>query len=192
MRQITILGMGPSGTMRQVDMANHVIGEVWSLNNAYGKYDLEFDRWFELHRYTNLVEEYPNDEMHFHRIEELGCPCYRLEPLPIIENQVKYDIVQIFRHFKTNYFLGSPSLMLALALYEHDHGEHIEEIRSWGLDFSDEQHAQQKTSWAFWVRAAIDRNIRISGTAGDFRGEAEVDVGLRGIRENVGRILCED
>ena len=189
MRKITILGMGPSAKIRQVDMANHVIGEVWGLNNGYNTYpDLMFSRWFELHRYTDLVEEYKGQQ-HFHRIENLHTPCYRLEPLPIIEAQVKYDIVEVFKHFKTNYFLGSPSLMLALALYEHDHGQEIEEIRSWGLDFSDELHAQQKQSWTFWMSKVIDRGIKVSGTAGDFVGEEDNDVGLRGIKENVGKII---
>jgi hypothetical protein len=189
-RKITILGMGPSAYERKIDMNRYCIGEKWSLNNAYSFYrssGIKFDRFFELHKWQYLKTWDNNSTQdHFDALHELGCPVYVNNHLPIIHNQVMYPIGDVFRHFKTNYFLGSPSLMIALALYEHDQGEKIEEIRSWGIDTSDPTHNQQRQSWAYWLSKVQERGIGISGTAFDFASEYEKDDGLRGLREYIG------
>lgn len=197
-RKITILGMGPTAMERKVVMDQFCVGERWSLNNAYNFYgpEFRFDRFFELHCYRYLHAWKPAaDESpirHFERLNALDCPVYVTEPLPVIRNQVDYNPVQVMRHHQTNYFLGSPSLMLALALYEHDHGHEVEEIRSWGIDTSDPSHAQQRHSWAFWLSKAQARGIRMSGTAQAFFSEYEKDDGLRGLREAVGDQLVSE
>jgi hypothetical protein len=95
------------------------------------------------------------------------------------------DWTAVFAHHiggqGSNYFLGSPSLMLALALWEHDRGATIGQIDSWGIDTSDPQHGQQRQSWAFWIGQAMQRGIRFSGTATEFFAEPEKDDGLRGL-----------
>ena len=146
-RKITILGMGPTAYERKIDMASYCVGEVWSLNNAYAFYkgDLRFDRFFELHKYDYLKDWDPGHNLcHFEQLNRLECPVYVTQPLPKVRNQVAYNPVDVFEHHDTNYFLGSPSMMLALALWEHDNGQEIEEIRSWGIDTSDPSHAQQR------------------------------------------------
>jgi len=195
-KAITILGMGPSAAERRIDIEKYCSGtEVWSLNNAYLTYPHmigKFGRFFELHRYEYLKTWECGAPCHFTELDKLGCEIWRTEALPIIRNQKDFDIVKYCRHFKTNYFLGSPSLMLMVALYEHDMGNKLSEIRSWGIDTSDPSHSQQRQSWAFWIRAAHDRGIKLTGTSVAFYAEAEKDEGLNGLRESVGQILVNE
>lgn len=190
-RKITILGMGPSAYARKIDMGRHVVGEVWSLNNAYEFYKdsegLNFDRFYELHKWQYLRTWEPGHaDDHFERLDALRCPIYVSMPLPVIQNQVVYPHVEIFEYFKCNYFLGSPSLMLAQAVYEHDQGDEIDEIRVFGVDTSDPSHMQQRQSWTFWLSKATERGIQMTGTSTDCLGEAEKDEGLKGLREEIG------
>lgn len=195
-RKITILGMGPTAYERKIDMAGHVVGEVWSLNNAYVFYKpskgLRFDRFFELHKWDYLKSWNPGHSGdHFGELNKLGCPVYVSQPLPVIQNQVTYPHVDLFDHFQCNYFLGSPSLMLALAVYEHDQGQEIEEIRVFGVDTSDPSHMQQRQSWTFWLSKATERRIDITGTGADCLCEEEKDDGLRGLREEIGEAVLK-
>lgn len=197
-RKVCILGMGPSAGERRVDIESHCEGfELWGLNNGYISYPQlqgKWNRFFELHSWDYLKTWKPNANTeidHFRQLKALDCPVWVGNILPVIEKQKVYDFVKVFTHFKTNYFLGSPSLMLALALYEHDHGDEIEEVRSWGIDTSDPTHGQQRASWAYWMRAASDREIKLSGTSKEFMYEFERDDGLRGLREQVGMMMLE-
>jgi len=186
MRKITILGMGPTATMRQVDIDSHLIGEVWGLNNGYVKFpDVKWDRFFELHQYSYLKTWDSGTPCHFTDLDNLGVPVYVTEPVPVVKCQLTYDIEEVMWHHGVNYFLGSPSLMLAFALYEHDNGEPIDEIRVWGIDMADEEHKCQKTSWAFWISRATARGINITGCGLSFTGEVDNDAGLSGIKESL-------
>jgi len=189
-RKITIMGMGASGSERRHDIMQYVSGtEVWGLNNGYLKYPVlkgRWDRFFELHNYKYLTTWKSGVECHFSALNGLGCPVYVGQNLPIIENQVRYDFAEVFDHHNCNYFLGSPSLMVAYALYEHDKGQTIDEIRSWGIDTNDPTHRQQRHSWAWWLSQAHARGIAFSGTAIDFFQEPDGDEGLKGLREMIG------
>lgn len=195
-RKITILGMGATAMERRIDIEKYCVGEKWSLNNAYHYYSasgIKFDRFFELHKWAYLKtwdNLAPVD--HFAALHSLGCPVFVMEHIPVVHKQYLYPVADVFRHFKSNYFLGSPSLMLALALYEHDNGETIDEIRAWGIDTNDPSHAQQRHSWAYWISKAQERGITISGTGLEFMSEFENDEGLRGLREAVGDILANE
>jgi hypothetical protein len=192
-RRITILGMGPTAAERRLDIERYVSGtEVWGLNNGYLSFPTltagrKFARYFELHGYKYLKGWNPGGpRCHFEVLNALGCPIYVTQPLPISANQRRVDYVQIFEHFQTNYFLGSPSLMLVLALWEHDQGDTIEMIQSYGIDTRDPQHAQQRASWAWWLAHAHTRHIDVQGTATEFFAEPEKDGGLHGYREWIG------
>lgn len=188
-RTITILGMGPSSNERRHDIESYCTGEVWGLNNGYLTFPQlrgKWGRFFELHSWAYLQQWKSGARCHYSELEQLGCPVYVGQPLPVVTTQNVYPFVDVCTHFDCNYFLGSPSLMLMLALYEHDRGETIEEIRSWGIDTSDPTHAQQRTSWAFWLSKAHERGIVTSGTAKHFFEEEEVDAGLKGLCEMIG------
>ena len=149
-KAITILGMGPSAAERRIDIEKYCDGtEIWGLNNGYLTYPHLHGKWkrfFELHKYEYLRKWDAGVQCHFSELERLGCEVWRTQSLPIVQNQVDFDIVKYCRHFTTNYFLGSPSLMVMVALYEHDMGDKLSEIRSWGIDTSDPSHSQQRQS----------------------------------------------
>lgn len=197
-RKITILGMGDSARSRRYDIERYTAGtEVWGLNNGYNTFPTltggkKFDRMFELHAWEYLKawvagtssDGKPID--HFSTLHNLGCKVVSGQHLPVIQNQEQIDWLEVFSHFGMPvYFLGSPSVMLALALYEHDNGQTIEYIQSYGIDTKDPSHMQQRSSWAFWICRAIDRGIKIGGTALDFMQEPDNDVGLAGIKDMI-------
>jgi len=175
-------------------MANmdlHIVGELWGLNNCFEKYNgLKWDRFFILHNFEHLWSDESVFTMDtFTEANKLGCPVYCLDYLPKISNRRSYDIVSISKHFGTSYFLGTPSLMLMQALYEHDMGDEIEEICSWGMDFNDDIHAQQEASWAFWISRILERGIRLSGSTCHFMTNEDNDIGLQGVKEQVGQMI---
>jgi hypothetical protein len=126
-----------------------------------------------------------------------GVPVYVTQTMPYVNNQVRVDWIKVFTHligsptggdrYGANYFLGSPSLMLALALYEHDTGEQkIQSIQSFGIDTLDSQHSQQRHAWAYWCGQAHARGIELGGTMLDYMSEPEKDIGLVNLREFIG------
>lgn len=196
-RRITILGMGPSANERRWDIERYTDGtEVWGLNNGYLHYPQlrdghKFARFFELHSWRYLSTWTPGHVPdgrnidHWHALNALGCPVYTMQPLPLVERQVRYPRAEALGISPRVYFLGSPSLMLALALYEHRQGQTIEYIQSYGIDTSDPDHGQQRQSWAWWTSKIDSAGIPMGGTMLDYQDEFEKDEGLRNLRELV-------
>jgi hypothetical protein len=196
-RRITILGMGPSANERRHDIARYCEGtEIWSLNNSYLTFpDLRarklYARMFELHSWNYLrswsAGKLPDGREvdHWQELDALGCPVYVMQSMPVVRNQVIYPALEVFRQIRAPvYFLGSPSLMLALAVWEHRKGETIDTIQSYGIDTADPQHGQQRASWAWWTSQAAASGIAMTGgTTLDYQRDFELDVGLRNLRE---------
>lgn len=196
-RKITILGMGMTGIRKADAIDQFTVGDVWSLNNAMVTYpDCRFARYFELHN-GPYIEQWdwaigPDGkaipiQVYIEKLNALDCPIYTTCKLPAIKQSVMYPMVDLFKHFNMPrcYFLGSPSLMLALAIYEHDTGGEVDEIRTWGIDTNDPAHSQQRQSWAWWTAQAHARGIAMTGSAMAYMGEYENDDGLRGLREYI-------
>lgn len=204
-RRITILGMGPSANERRWDIERYCEGtEIWSLNNAYlhfpqlfqGK---KFARYFELHSWRYLSTWSPGKIEdgrpvdHWAMLDRLGCPVYVMQPLPLVRQQVTYPADAVFGMVKAPvYFLGSPSLMLALAIYEHRHGNPVDYLQSYGIDTSDPDHGQQRASWAWWTSQAAADGIQMGGTMLAYQGEFEKDEGLRNLRELIQKQIDEE
>ena len=195
-RRITILGMGPSANERRWDIDRYVDGtEVWGLNNGYLSFPSlrdgkKFARYFELHSWRYLSTWTPGkvpdgrDIDHWHALNALGCPVYTMQPMPMVERQVRYPALDVFGQVAAPvYFLGSPSLMLALAVWEHRQGQTVDYIQSYGIDTSDPDHGQQRASWAWWTSQAAAAGIAMGGTMLDYQHEHEKDAGLQGLRE---------
>jgi len=203
-RHITILGMGPSAYQRAHDIGRYIPdeSELWGLNNGYLTFpglreEKRFDRMYELHSWDYLAtwDAGPDpltgkQANHFACLEQLGCEVITGQHLPIVLHQTQIDWEGVFGHFGPPvYFLGSPSVMLAQALYEHDHGQTVEQIDSWGIDTADPSHMQQRASWAYWTRQAIARGIKFGGTALQYMREHDNDEGLSGIRDMIAERL---
>jgi len=219
-RKITILGMGRTG-MRKADCVEQFcVGEVWSLNNAYLTYPQMNGKWarfFELHSNDYLKTWRPAPNMtpmdHFNCLHRLGCPVYTSQRIPVVMRQQIVGEYDASGHLSVDYrtagldgmaghadvfgslggarFFGSPSVMLAVALWEHDNGAPIAEIRSWGIDTQDPDHQQQRASWAWWLSKADSRGIKITGSALEFFGETDRDEGLVGLADLTNASLRE-
>lgn len=196
-RRICILGMGQSGKYRALGIERHLAGctEIWGLNNGYLCYPSltqtkAWTRYFELHQHDYLTvwaKEHSGSATYFQDLDGLDCPVYTMERIPVVMKQRALCLFDICVQYNSNYFLGSPSLMLMQLLYEHDMGQTVEELRSYGIDQLDGDHAQQRTAWAWWLRAIHDRGIALTGTITDFMLEPERDKGLEGLRQLVGQ-----
>ena len=182
MKEVTLLGMGGSSRGNL-----EILGEVWSLNNAYCKFPgLKFNRFFELHEYNHALRT-PNAQGHDHftRLDMLGCPVYMQQPTPRVRLSRPYPLDDVCCYFATNYFIGSPSYMLALALYEgYSH------IRTYGFDQIDEEHAQQRSAWTFWLSKAHEMGVRVDGVHA-WLAEVDKDAneGMNAYRDSAMRAL---
>lgn len=186
-RTITILGFGDSARalQRAGTLREQCVGEVWTLNNAWECFGdgLRADRWFALHTDEAIEKTYRGPSGHdpWTRLDMAGCDVFmQSAPHQRVRRSRPYPFREVFGKFGTNFFLGSPALMLALAIYEG-----VRHVRTWGLDMADARHQQQRTSWAWWVHEAMVRGVTFSGTALNFLREIDIDEGLRGLRERV-------
>lgn len=204
-RKITILGMGMSARHRAQDIRAHSVGELWGINNGYLTFEAlaesrGFDRVYELHQYDYLRQWKAGpgpgggEVNHFATLAEVAKLVITGEPLPCITRQQRYPWDAVFRHHEARrlagqtvpaYFRGTPSLMLAHALYEHETGNPIEEIRSWGIDMSDPAHETQLPSWAYWTGQCAAAGIRLTGTALAWMDRPELDTGLDGLETQI-------
>lgn len=211
-RKITLLGMGMSALRRAEDIARWCEGtEIWSLNNAYTFFPTlrdakAFSRMFELHGWQYLRNWSPGETAegqkidHWRELDRLGCPVYVTEHVPVVREQIQYPHVVVWQHFSKQwgqaygpafklYFKGSPCLMLALALVEHDMGQPIEYLQSYGLDHRDPTHEQQRGPWAWWTCAAASRGIRLGGTMLAYQDEHDKDEGLAGLQDHIAGLV---
>ena len=182
--------MGPSANERRWDIERYISGtEVWSLNNAHRKFETfhGWARWYEVHDIDYLHAwgaTQPGGMInYFKELNALAVPVYRSHPLPVIERQEHFPELDMANHFGGAVFWdGTPSRMLAHAVYEHDKGNEVEFIQSYGIDMLDPQHAPQVAAWSFWVGAAMSRGIEIGGTALARLMGPESDEGTRPLR----------
>lgn len=185
-RAITILGFGESARalQRSGRLNDNLVGEVWTLNNAWECFgdDFRADRWFALHTHEAIEKTYRGPSGHdpWTRLDLAGCDVFMTYPTERVRRCRPYPLREVFSRFGNNFFLGSPGLMLALAIYEG-----VRHVRAWGIDMEDARHIQQRTSWAWWCHEAMVRGVTFSGTALNFMREVDGDEGLRGLRERI-------
>jgi hypothetical protein len=125
-------------------------------------------------------------------INALGVPVYRTEPLPAVRDQHQFPELDMAVHFGGNVWDGTPSRMFAHAIYEHDKGEPVEYIQSYGIDMKDPGHAPQQPYWAYWIAQARTRGIELGGTLGGIFSGPESDEGTRAIRDHINKALMAD
>ena len=198
-RRITILGMGPTAFERRLDIARYVAGtEVWGMNCGFDTFPgfTDWARWYEVHDLDYLMDwDWRKGAKpglpYFRELDKLGIPVYVTDVLPICKNQMPFPELDMACHFGMNYWDGTPTRMFAHALYEHDQGQEIELIQSFGIDMLDPGHAGQLPYWAHWIARASDRRIRMGGTALDRLNIPETDDGTRVLRPRIGAQMNE-
>lgn len=203
-RRITILGMGPTAFRKADCIEQYLEGtEVWSMNNAYLTFpslfhNKGFDRFYEIHSWSYLQQWNPGNQSgmqidHFATLQQLGCPVFTVDRLPVIPDQRPLPYVDIVKAFGEQVEIkGTPSWMLAHALLEHAQGNKIEYIQSYGIDTEDERHKGQRPSWAQWCVTAEALGIKLGGTMTAFRNVPEDDEGLDGLLDLTKNIIKQE
>lgn len=194
MRKITIIGFGTSA-QQHPDLAAACEGrEIWTMNHYWATkkfYSLKYDRIFALHTVDAINETYTDEMKHdpWTMLDFAGCPVFMRYPdTSRVRAAVEYPFRQVFQYHETNYCLGSPSYMMALALYEG-----VRDIETWGIDMLDDQHRYQLQSWIWWCKRVHELGAKIggSGLAWMFQPGQEQDKGLVGLREWIGDELAQ-
>lgn len=190
-RRVTILGMGVTAIERRWDILRYCEGtEIWGLNDGLAKWGhiaASFARWFILydHAYLQQVVAQRQDWDNWGRLDRLNVPVYAFDVLPQIRNQVRYPAADVFGKLPAVVMLGSPALMLALAVHEG-----ADYIQSYGIDQLDAEHGAQRGAWGYWCGVAHARGIELGGTALAWNDNAE-DAGMIGRRAEVVKQIKE-
>jgi hypothetical protein len=181
MRSVTMLGFGNSvrELMYLGTLEKELRGEVWLLNGAWNVFGMDFcvkhaKRWFALHELKLMTKtyKYKHDDV-LKTLAEMNIPVYMQGRHLKVPKSIPYPIDDIMKRYKTRFFAGSPSYMLALACHEG-----VDELCTYGIDLMDDQHINQQKAWCYWLRIAEQQGMRFSGTAAALLYEADADVGL--------------
>lgn len=176
-RKIAIIGKAPSS----VALAPYgdASWDVWILNTLGHANEVpRWDRQFELHdlemtKHKDYGDYYP-------WLARQERPVFlRDEPPKEFKNGVRFPLGEILEHFKhlsgRTYLTNSVSLMVALAIYEHEIGEPTAEIGLWGVDMAQHalkgaghvgwftsEYARQRPSVEYWLGIAEGKGIRVT------------------------------
>lgn len=159
-KAVTLIGFGPSA---QNNM--ETVGEIWSLNNCYEALRPEAmklcTRIFELHKFEKREGYLVDDKRpHFVHLDEMGKQGRRIimqTPHPKITNSEAYPLDEVLK-VGTNYFMGTPPYMIAMAILEgYTH------VRIYGLDQMDYEHVLQRECFLYWLGLAEGNGIAVDG-----------------------------
>lgn len=107
---------------------------------------------------------------HLEFLKRCGVPVYTYGVDERIPTSVAYPYDEIVERYGTDwigdtkrpYLTSTAAYMLALAVYEHDNGETVDEIRLAGIELSiGTEYFHQKPCVEFWLGMAMGRGIRI-------------------------------
>lgn len=176
-RKIALIGKAPSsvGLAPYGDPA----WEVWILNTLGHQNEVpRWDRQFELHdleltKHKDYGDYYP-------WLTRQTRPVFlRDEPPQEFTNGVRFPLGNILEHFKhlagRTYLTNTVSLMLTLAIYEHENGQTISDIGLWGIDMAQHalrgaghvgwftsEYARQRPSVEYWIGIAEGKGINVT------------------------------
>jgi len=176
-RKIAIIGKAPSsvGLAPYEDPA----WEVWILNTlGHAREVPRWDRQFELHDLKlTQAKEYGD---YYQWLTKQTRPVYlRDEPPKEFAGGIRYPLGAILDHFShlagRTYLTNTVSLMVALALYEHENGQPISDIGMWGVDMAQHglkgaghvgwftsEYARQRPSVEYWIGVAEGKGIKVT------------------------------
>mgnify|MGYP001162016817 CR=1 FL=1 len=176
-RKIALIGKAPS----TVALAPYddPAWEVWILNTLGHLSEVpRWDRQFELHDLElTKAKEYGD---YYQWLSRQTRPVFlRDSPPAEFKGGVQFPLGAILQHFGkyagANYLTNTVSLMLALAIYEHETGFPVSDIGLWGIDMAQHglkaaghvgwftsEYARQRPSVEYWIGIAEGRGIRVT------------------------------
>lgn len=176
-RKLAMIGKAPSSLA--LAPYKDETWEVWILNTLGHLNEVpRWDRQFELHDLElTKAKEYGD---YYQWLERQTRPVFlRDTPPASFKHGIRYPLGEIQQHFAhlagRNYLTNTVSLMVALALYEHDHGLPVGEIGLWGVDMAQHalrgaghvgwftsEYARQRPSVEYWLGVADGRGIKVT------------------------------
>lgn len=176
-RKVAIIGKAPSS----VALAPYgdPTWEVWILNTLGHMNEVpRWDRQFELHDLELTKDKSYGD--YYPWLARQTRPVFlRDAPPSDFQGGVQFPLGQILDHFKglagRTYLTNTVSLMVALAIFEHDMGAPVSEIGMWGVDMAQHglkgaghvgwfssEYARQRPSVEYWIGIAEGKGIKFT------------------------------
>ena len=177
LRKIACIGKAPSS----VGLAPYEdpSWEVWILNTLGHANEVpRWDRQFELHDLELTKDKAYND--YYPWLTRQTRPVFvRDDPPAEFKNGVRYPLGKIQQHFAhlagRGYLTNTVSLMIALALWEHDQGQKVSDIALYGVDMAQHalagaghvgwftsEYARQRPSVEYWLGIAEGKGIKVT------------------------------
>lgn len=177
LRKIAMIGKAPSSFA--LAPYGDPEWDVWILNTLGHANEVpRWDRQFELHDLELTKDKAYGD--YYPWLSRQDRPVFlRDDPPADFKNGHRYPLGKIQQHFANlagrNYLTNTVSLMVALAIYEHDHGEKVSDIGLWGVDMAQHalkgaghvgwftsEYARQRPSVEYWLGVAEGKGIRVT------------------------------
>lgn len=147
------------------DMANRLPKdvEIWGLNRCY-TYLKRWDRHYEVHeKELTSGQTGQREGDYFERLTKTGMPIYMQHPDPALPHAKQLPTQEMIAHFERDYFTTSIAYMIAHAVYEHDLGDTIKELKMFGVDMSAySEYSFQRPCVEYWLGVAEGRGIKVT------------------------------
>lgn len=176
-RKIALIGKAPS-TVAMAPYGDES-WEVWILNTLGHLSEVpRWDRQFELHDLElTKAKEYGD---YYQWLSRQTRPVYlRDSPPSGFAGGIQFPLGQILEHFGRyagkRYLTNTVSLMVALAIMEHETGQPVSDIGLWGIDMAQHglkaaghvgwftsEYARQRPSVEYWIGIAEGRGINVT------------------------------
>ena len=178
-RKIALIGKAPDSLkLAPYDQAEW---EVWILNTlGFLKEVPRWDRQFELHD-LELTKDPAYGEYYNWLAKQTTGPVFlRDTPPEEFKHGIQFplgEILEKYTHLSgRTYLTNTVSLMIALAIYEHDSGLPVGEIGLWGINMAQHgvaggvgnagwftsEYARQRPSVEYWLGIADGRGIKVT------------------------------
>lgn len=153
--------------------------EIWILNTlGFLKEVPRWDRQFELHD-LELTKAPEYGGYHKWLMEQTKPVFLRDAPPAECQGGIQYPLQSILAHFGSyagrTYLTNTVSLMMALAIFEHDHGMPVEQVGLYGINMAQHglgnghgsagwftsEYARQRPSVEYWLGIAEGKGIKV-------------------------------
>lgn len=176
-RKIAIIGKAPSSFA--LAPYGDPAWEVWILNTLGHANEVpRWDRQFEIHDLELTKDKAYGD--YYQWLTRQTRPVYTRDAPPAeFKNGVQYPLGPILERFGAlagkRYLTNTVSLMVALAIFEHESGAPVSDIGLWGVDMAQHslaasgnagwfasEYARQRPSVEYWLGVAEGKGIAVT------------------------------
>ena len=142
--------------------------EVWGINMAHAFLERKAHYWFQLHPRSwatggkSATGYYGRPKEHLDFLQAFEGTVWLTEPAPDIPNGKSYPLAEVIALFGREYLTSTFAYQLALALYEHVHGQPISTIHMFGINLTAlEEYAGQRPCAEYWIGRLEQAGVRV-------------------------------